>query len=127
MIDMIMEFFFERVMPVLMSVFIVGLCLLIVFSPFLIYSCVSEESRIKSALHSSGYDVADVNVFLNGIGSNWFEFESSASLRKQYDKFTLGETSEWTEDAKAEKAKQDAHSSGFVTGAAVGVSINAGR
>jgi hypothetical protein len=81
----------------------------------------------EAILKSMGYNVDDVSVFLGSIGRDSQDFLKSPSLRKQYDKFNNGETSNFINQAQNKHDKESSQSTGLATGIAVGMAMNSGR
>jgi hypothetical protein len=87
-----------------------------------------ERQKIKSL----GYkDLDDIKVFLERIDSDYSDFIKSKGIRKQYEVFSEGKTSNFIETAQASKKASDAESSGMTTGLAAGLAtgvvINSGH
>lgn len=97
----------------------------------------SKASREKfqeqcKNIRKFGYqDIDDIQVFLNRIDADLDDFIHSKGLRKQYEIFSKGETSNFINKAEAQKKSDDAeaigNASGLATGIVVGSVINAGR
>lgn len=87
---------------------------------------------LRSKIEALGYDdLYDIQVFCNRIGADLEDFIGSKGLRKQYELFRDGKSSEFIKSAEAKKKADDAESrgraQGMATGLAVGMSVNAGR
>lgn len=80
-----------------------------------------EITQIRISLESVGYDVYDVEFFLKTIGASLKDFNNSPSLRKQYEVFKSGGSSDFIQQAVSEKKQSQAKSSGMATGMAVGM------
>lgn len=89
----------------------------------------STNDPIRMELSHAGYDVPDVEVFLGRIGSNLTEFKNSGGLRKQYELFANGESSDFIKQARAEKQAEEAESTAntALTVSAASMAMSASR
>lgn len=71
-----------------------------------------------------GYeDVEDVQVFCQRIGASLEDFIKSKGLRRQYERFREGSSTDFIQQAEAKKKRDDAESEGQATGMAIGVGM----
>lgn len=78
---------------------------------------------------SLGYDSKDVHVFLRRIDASLEDFLDSPGLRKQYESFSKGETTDFIRTAESNKKSKDARIEGQAAGMATGIAVGvaAGR
>ena len=86
-----------------------------------------ESPKRGGMIISMGYDIKDVDVFLDSIGQNRQSFLDSKGLQKQYKIFADGKSSEFIESAKSKHKSDQANSDGLMTGIVIGSAINSGR
>lgn len=66
------------------------------------------ESKVKNQMAIAGWDVNDIQVFLDKTGSSWFDFRDSDGLKKQYQIFSHGQSSSFIDEAIAKKRADEA-------------------
>jgi hypothetical protein len=86
-----------------------------------------EQERYKT-IKALGYsDMDDIQVFCNLLDLDLDDFIASKGVRKQYEIFSEGKTSDFMEAAiakkKADEAEAAGHSSGLLTGLVIGSAI----
>ena len=79
------------------------------------------DMTLDDEIVEMGYNVKDVDVFLRTIGSSRNDFLNSEGMRRQYDTFNQGKMTDYVRTAMAKKKADDASSSGFASGMAVGM------
>ena len=95
--------------------------------------CIKNTVRdLTPQINTLGYtDIPDIRVFLRRIGGSLEDFISSEGLRKQYDLFKSGASSNFIKEAESKKKADDAESSGRAQGIAIGIgsgmAISSGR
>jgi hypothetical protein len=100
---------------------IIGLIVVIKFSIW-VYNAI-EESNIEEnkKLAKLGYkDKDDIEVFLDKIDSSMYDFLRSKGLRKQYELFTEGVSSDFIKNVISNKKAKEAEGGGLMTGLVIG-------
>lgn len=79
------------------------------------------EERCKQVKLLGYSDINDIVVFCNRIGADLEDFALSKGLRKQYELFSEGKTSDFIAKAESVKKAKDSEDSGLATGMAIGL------
>ncbi len=82
-----------------------------------------DEQRKK--INLLGYkDLDDIQIFLNRIDADLDDFILSKGIRKQYELFTEGKSSNFIKTAEANKKLKEAESNGYSTGLVTGIAVS---
>jgi len=71
---------------------------------FGVYSVSNKNNRTYAVIQEMGYDIKDVDVFLQSIGCRRSEFIASEGLRNQYATFRSGQVTDFMKTAKNKKS-----------------------
>ena len=102
----------------------VGLLLIVLGLSFATATITTAVCRKPLAVISElGYNAPEVQIFCRRIDASLEDFLYSPGLRKQYEAFVNGETTDFIYSAENNKQKKDARNSGYANGVAAGLAV----